>query len=104
MAGGKWPESIDHFPIATWHLQAFMSKQAAGRPSSFVDAVARCSRRWFQGKTAAQTAFVSATGSTPSRKQTSPERFHSKSVASSCAQLATRCRLDKVSRSTSHDK
>jgi hypothetical protein len=33
-------------------------KQAAGRPSSLVDAAARRSRRWFQGKTAARTAFV----------------------------------------------
>ena len=33
-------------------------KQAAGRPSSLVDAAARRSRRWFQGKAAAQTAFV----------------------------------------------
>ena len=32
-------------------------KQAAGRPSSLIDA-ARRSRRWFQGKTAARTAFV----------------------------------------------
>ncbi len=33
-------------------------KQAAGRPSSLVDAAARRSRRWFQGKNAARTAFV----------------------------------------------
>ena len=33
-------------------------KQAAGRSSSLVDAVARRSRRWFQGKAAARTAFV----------------------------------------------
>jgi hypothetical protein len=33
-------------------------KQAAGRPTSLVDAAARRSRRWFQGKTAARTAFV----------------------------------------------
>ena len=33
-------------------------KQAAGRPTSLVDAAARRSRRWFQGKAAAQTAFV----------------------------------------------
>jgi hypothetical protein len=33
-------------------------KQAAGRPSSLVDAAARRSRRWFQGKEAARTAFV----------------------------------------------
>jgi hypothetical protein len=33
-------------------------KQAAGRPSSLVDAAARRSRRWFQGKTAARIAFV----------------------------------------------
>jgi hypothetical protein len=33
-------------------------KQAAGRPSSLVDAAARRSRRWFQGKAAARTAFV----------------------------------------------
>jgi REP element-mobilizing transposase RayT len=33
-------------------------KQAAGRSSSLVDGAARRSRRWFQGKTAARTAFV----------------------------------------------
>jgi hypothetical protein len=33
-------------------------KQAAGRSSSLVDAAARRSRCWFQGKAAARTAFV----------------------------------------------
>ena len=33
-------------------------RQAAGRTSSLVDAAARRSRRWFQGKEAARTAFV----------------------------------------------
>ena len=33
-------------------------KQAAGRPSSLVDAGARRSRRWFQGNEAARAAFV----------------------------------------------
>ncbi len=33
-------------------------KQAAGRPSSLVDAAARCSRRWIQGKAVPRTAFV----------------------------------------------
>jgi hypothetical protein len=33
-------------------------KQAAGRSSSLVDAAARRSRRWFQGKAAARTAFM----------------------------------------------
>jgi hypothetical protein len=33
-------------------------KLAAGRPTSLVDAAARRSRRWFQGKAAARTAFV----------------------------------------------
>ena len=33
-------------------------KQAAGRSSSLVDAAARCSRRWFQGRAAARTAFL----------------------------------------------
>jgi REP element-mobilizing transposase RayT len=33
-------------------------KQAAGRQSSLTDAAARRSRRWFQGKAAARTAFV----------------------------------------------
>jgi hypothetical protein len=47
-------------------------KQAAGRSSSLVDAAARRSRRWFQGKAAARTAFVWATGSTPSPQQRSP--------------------------------
>ena len=35
-----------------------MFKQAAGRSRSLVDAAARRSRRWFQGKAAARTAFV----------------------------------------------
>ena len=33
-------------------------KQAAGRSGSLVDAAARRSRRWFQGKNAARSAFV----------------------------------------------
>jgi hypothetical protein len=33
-------------------------KQAAGRSSLLVDAVARCSRRWFQEKEAARMAFL----------------------------------------------
>jgi hypothetical protein len=33
-------------------------KQAAGRSSSLVDAAARCSRRWFQGRAAARMAFL----------------------------------------------
>ena len=33
-------------------------KQAAGRASSLVQAAPRCSRRWFQGKAAAQVAFL----------------------------------------------
>ncbi len=35
-----------------------MFKQAAGRASSLARAAPRCSRRWFQGKAAAQAAFV----------------------------------------------
>jgi REP element-mobilizing transposase RayT len=35
-----------------------MFKQAAGRASSLVQAAPRCSRRWFQGKAAAQVAFL----------------------------------------------
>ena len=35
-----------------------MFKQAAGRASSLVHAAPLCSRRWFQGKAAAQVAFV----------------------------------------------
>jgi hypothetical protein len=35
-----------------------MFKQAAGRASSLVRAAPRCSRRWFQGKAAAQLAFL----------------------------------------------
>ena len=34
-----------------------MFKQAAGRPSSLVDAAASRSRCWFQGKAAARAAF-----------------------------------------------
>jgi hypothetical protein len=33
-------------------------KQAAGRSSLLVDAVARCQRRWFQGKEAARMPFL----------------------------------------------
>ena len=33
-------------------------KQAAGRSRLLVDAAARCSRRWFQGKEAARMAFL----------------------------------------------
>ena len=77
-------------------------KQAAGRSSSLVDAAARRSRRWFQGKAAARTAFVKPTGSTPSCKQTSPSRFHSKSVAALRAPLASRRHLDRANRSTSY--
>ena len=33
-------------------------KQAAGRSGSLVDAAARRSRRWFQGKAVARAAFV----------------------------------------------
>ena len=35
-----------------------MFKQAAGRVSSLARAAQRCLRRWFQGKGAAQAAFV----------------------------------------------
>jgi hypothetical protein len=35
-----------------------MFKQAAGRASSLVQAAPRCSRLWFQGKAAAQAAFL----------------------------------------------
>jgi REP element-mobilizing transposase RayT len=35
-----------------------MFKSAAGRSSTLVDAAARCSRRWFQGQSAARAAFV----------------------------------------------
>ena len=35
-----------------------MFKQAAGRASSLVGAAPCCSRRWFQGKAAAQVAFL----------------------------------------------
>jgi hypothetical protein len=66
--------------------------------------IPRRSRRRFQDKAAARTAFVSATGSTPSRQQASPLRFHSKGVSGSRAQLAARRRLDTANRSTSHVK
>ncbi len=33
-------------------------KQAAGRSSSLIDSAARCSRRLFQGRAAARTAFL----------------------------------------------
>jgi hypothetical protein len=46
----NWVETVRRF--------GRMFKQAAGRSSSLVDAAARCSRRWFQGKAAARAAFV----------------------------------------------
>jgi hypothetical protein len=78
-------------------------KQAAGRSSSLVDAAARRSRRWFQGKAAARSAFVYTTGTTLSQKHTSLSRSRSKSVTASCAQIAGRRRLDRTNRSTSHE-
>jgi hypothetical protein len=39
-------------------LAGRLIKQAVGRSSSLVDAAARRSRRWFQGKAAARTAFA----------------------------------------------
>ena len=42
-----------------------MFKQAAGRASSLARAAPRCSRRWFQGRTAAQAAFVQGCGLMP---------------------------------------
>ncbi len=52
------PERLAELRQRLANLSWFMFKQAAGRPSSLVDAAARRSRRWFQGKTAARTAFV----------------------------------------------
>ncbi len=51
----NWAESVRGF--------GRLLKQAAGRSSSLVDAAARCSRRWFQGKEAARMDFLYATGS-----------------------------------------
>jgi hypothetical protein len=62
-------------------------KQAAGRSSSLIDAAARCSRRWFQGKAAARAAFVWTTVSTSSHQHTSPSRS-----------LGARCRLVRADR------
>ena len=52
------PERLAELRQRLANLSWFMFKQAAGRPSSLVDAAARRSRRWFQGKAAARTAFV----------------------------------------------
>jgi hypothetical protein len=46
----NWVETVSGF--------GRLFKQAAGRSSSLVDAAARRSRRWFQGKSAAQIAFL----------------------------------------------
>jgi REP element-mobilizing transposase RayT len=46
----NWVETVRDF--------GRLFKQAAGRSTSLVDAAARRSRRWFQGKTAARAAFV----------------------------------------------
>jgi hypothetical protein len=46
----NWVETVREF--------GRMFKQAAGRASSLVRAAPRCSRRWFQGKAAAQLAFL----------------------------------------------
>ncbi len=45
-----WVETVQDF--------GRMFKQAAGRWSSLTQAAPRCSRRWFQGKSAAQLAFL----------------------------------------------
>jgi hypothetical protein len=44
--------------VETVHGFSRMFKQAAGRSSVLVDAAARRSRRWFQGKEAARMAFL----------------------------------------------
>jgi len=49
-ARSNWVETVRGF--------GRLFKQAAGQSSSLVDAAARRSRRWFQGKAAARTAFV----------------------------------------------
>ena len=46
----NWVETVRDF--------GRMFKQAAGRASSLVRAAPRSSRRWFQGKAAAQLAFI----------------------------------------------
>jgi hypothetical protein len=46
----NWVETVRRF--------GRVFKQPAGRSSSLVDAAARCSRRWFQGKAAARAAFL----------------------------------------------
>jgi hypothetical protein len=51
---GRLAELRVRLPNLSW----FMFKHAAGRSGSLVDAAARRSRRWFQGKAAARTAFV----------------------------------------------
>ena len=59
-----WPLSVERLGLnrSNWveTVRGFgrLFKQAAGRSSSLVDAAARRSRRWFQGKAAARTAFV----------------------------------------------
>jgi REP element-mobilizing transposase RayT len=47
---GNWVNTVRDF--------GRMFKQAAGRASSLARAAPRCSRRWFQGKAAAQIAFL----------------------------------------------
>jgi hypothetical protein len=53
-----------------------MFKQAAGRVSSLARAAPRCSRRWFQGKGAAQAAFDMSDrfGAELSRRAARPSR------------------------------
>jgi hypothetical protein len=48
--GRNWVDTVRDF--------GRMFKQAAGRASSLARAAPRCSRRWFQGKAAAQIAFL----------------------------------------------
>ena len=50
LAEVKWVETVRSF--------GRLFKQAAGRASSLVDAAARRSRRWFQGRAAARASFV----------------------------------------------
>ena len=49
---------VDTYTGQDYSHRKELLEQAAGRPSSLVDAAARRSRRWFQGEAAAQTAFV----------------------------------------------
>ena len=91
----NWVETV---PRIRSTLQA-----GGGATELLVDAAARRSRRWFQGKAAARTDFCRPTA----RRRAVNRHLHcafTKEARPPRAQLAVRRRLDRANRSTSHVK